>query len=197
MVEALEREPLFRMPLRYAVRMQQIQPDQAAFLLNTIYLPGLKNEHRITKTVIEAIPLDKGDYKPNEISMSALGMAWHIVMAENRFIDAVLTGAFDLSPYPMPESIKNSQDLIALYTEGFESRVEKLEKMSNEDLLKIVDFRGVFQLPAVMYLGFILHHSVHHRGQLSMYLRPMGAKVPSIYGESYDAAEARKAAQTA
>jgi uncharacterized damage-inducible protein DinB len=118
-------------------------------------------------------------------------------MAENRFIDAVLNGGFDLSPYPMPESVKNSQDLIAMYSEGFESRVEKLEKMSNEDLLKIVDFRGVFQLPAVMYLGFILHHSVHHRGQLSMYLRPMGAKVPSIYGESYDAAEARKAAQTA
>jgi len=177
--------------------MPQIQPDQAAFLLNTIYLPGLKNEHRITKTVIEAIPLDKGDYKPNEVSMSALGMAWHIVMAENRFIDAVLTGAFDLSPYPMPESIKNSQDLIAAYSEGFESRVAKLEKLSNEQLLKIVDFRGAFQLPAVMYLGFILHHSVHHRGQLSMYLRPMGAKVPSIYGESDDAAEARKAAQTA
>jgi uncharacterized damage-inducible protein DinB len=177
--------------------MPQIQPDQASFLLNTIYLPGLKNEHRITKTVIEAIPLDKGDYKPNEVSMSALGMAWHIVMAENRFIDAVLNGGFDLSPYPMPESIKNSQDLIAMYTEGFESRVAKLEKLSNEQLLKIVDFRGAFQLPAVMYLGFILHHSVHHRGQLSMYLRPMGAKVPSIYGESYDAAEARKAAQTA
>ena len=177
--------------------MPQIQPDQASFLLNTIYLPGLKNEHRITKTVIEAIPLDKGDYKPNEVSMSALGMAWHIVMAENRFIDAVLNGGFDLSPYPMPESIKNSQDLIAMYTEGFDSRVAKLEKLSNEQLLKIVDFRGAFQLPAVMYLGFILHHSVHHRGQLSMYLRPMGAKVPSIYGESYDAAEARKAAQTA
>jgi uncharacterized damage-inducible protein DinB len=177
--------------------MPQIQPDQAAFLLNTIYLPGLKNEHRTTKTVIAAIPTDKGDYRPNEISMSALGMAWHIVMAENRFMDAVLTGAFDLSPYPMPESIKNSQDLLAFYTEGFESRIEKLEKMSNEDLLKVVDFRGSFQLPAVMYLGFVLHHSVHHRGQLSMYLRPMGAKVPSIYGESYDAAEARKAAQTA
>jgi uncharacterized damage-inducible protein DinB len=49
-------------------------------------------------------------------------------------------------------------------------------------------------LPAVMYLGFILHHSVHHRGQLSMYLRPMGARVPAMYGESYDSAEARKAA---
>jgi uncharacterized damage-inducible protein DinB len=46
-----------------------------------------------------------------------------------------------------------------------------------------------------MYLNILLHHSIHHRGQLSTYLRPMGAKVPSIYGESYDAAEARKSKQ--
>jgi len=177
--------------------MQPLQPEQATFLLQGVYLPGLKNEHRITKSVIEAIPLDKGDYSPDSISMSALGLAWHIVMAENRFIDAVLTGAFDLSPYPMPDTIKNSKDLIAAYSEGFESRVDKLGKLSNEQLLKIVEFRGAFQLPAVMYLGFILHHTVHHRGQLSMYLRPMGAKVPSIYGESYDAVQARKAAQGA
>ena len=177
--------------------MNQLSSDQATFLLQGIYLPGLKNEHRLTKNVIEAIPVNKGDYRPDDISMSALGMAWHIVSAENRFIDAVLNGAFDLSPDPMPESIKNSKDLAAMYSEGFESRVAKLEKLTDEQLLKIVDFRSVFQLPAVMYLGFILHHSVHHRGQLSMYLRPMGAKVPSIYGESYDAAEARKAAQGA
>ncbi|MDQ6678111.1 MAG: DinB family protein, partial [Acidobacteriota bacterium] len=62
-------------------------------------------------------------------------------------------------------------------------------------LLRIVDFRGLFQLPAVMYLSFLLHHSIHHRGQLSMYLRPMGAKVPAIYGESYDSAETRKTGQ--
>jgi uncharacterized damage-inducible protein DinB len=177
--------------------MQPLQPEQAAFLLQGVYLPGLKNEYKITKNVIEAIPLDKGDYRPDNISMSALGMAWHIVSAENRFMDAVITGAFDLSPNPMPESVKDSKDLSALYQENFESRFEKLGKLSNEQLLKIVDFRGVFQFPAVMYLNFVLHHSIHHRGQLSMYLRPMGAKVPSIYGESYDAAEARKAAQTA
>lgn len=177
--------------------MNQLSSDQATFLLQEIYLPGLKNEHRLTKNVIEAIPLDKGDYRPDDISMSALGMAWHIVSAENAFIDAVLNGAFSLTPNPMPESIKNSKDLAAKYAQDFESRVAKLEKLTSEQLLKIVDFRGVFQLPAVMYLGFILHHSVHHRGQLSMYLRPMGAKVPSIYGESYDAAEARKAAQGA
>jgi len=65
--------------------------------------------------------------------------------------------------------------------------------LTDEQLLKFVDFRGYFNLRAVMYLGFVLHHTIHHRGQLSVYLRPMGAKVPSIYGESYDAAEARKA----
>ena len=175
--------------------MQQIQPDQADFLLQGVYLPGLKNEHRITKSVIQAIPLDKGDYRPDAISKSAVELAWHIAATEMRFMDAVAAGEFDFSPRPRPDSVKNSQDLARWYADNFEPRFEKLTKLSNEQLLKIVDFRGMFQLPAVMYLNFLLHHSVHHRGQLSMYLRPMGAKVPAIYGESYDSSEARKAAQ--
>jgi len=60
-------------------------------------------------------------------------------------------------------------------------------------LVKAVDFRGLFQLPAVAFIQLSLNHSIHHRGQLSMYLRPMGAKVPAIYGESYDTAQARLA----
>jgi uncharacterized damage-inducible protein DinB len=177
--------------------MQPIQPDQAGFLLHAVYLPGLRNEHRITKSIIDAIPHDKGDYCPNGISRSALDLAWHIAATEMRFMDALLAGEFDLSPRPRPESIKNSGDLTGWYGDNFEPRLEKLAKLSPEQLLRIIDFRGMFQLPAVMYLNLLLHHSIHHRGQLSMYLRPMGAKVPSIYGESYDAAEARKAAQQA
>jgi uncharacterized damage-inducible protein DinB len=46
-----------------------------------------------------------------------------------------------------------------------------------------------------MYLNVLLHHSIHHRGQLSTYLRPAGAKVPAIYGESYDSKQAKAAAQ--
>jgi uncharacterized damage-inducible protein DinB len=176
--------------------MQPIQPDQAAFLLQGVYLPGLRNEQGLTKKVIEAIPPDKGDYRPDEVSKSALDLAWHIVSTEMRFMNAVAAGQFDLSPRPRPEYVKTSADLSAWYTENFEPHFESLSKLSNEQLLKIVDFRGIFQLPAVLYLNFVLHHSIHHRGQLSMYLRPMGAKVPAIYGESYDSAEARKAAQT-
>ncbi len=175
--------------------MQQIEADQAHFLLHGVYLPGLQNEYRLTKSIIAAIPPDKGDYRPDGISKSAMDLAWHIASTEMRFLDAVAAGEFDLSPRPRPDSIRNSADLAAWYTHNFEPRFEKLAKLSNEQLLKIIDFRGMFQLPAVMYLGFVLHHSVHHRGQLSMYLRPMGAKVPAIYGESCDSAEARKAAR--
>jgi uncharacterized damage-inducible protein DinB len=175
--------------------MQQLQPDQAHLLLNVVYLPGLKNEHHITKSIIEAIPLDKGDYRPDEISRGALDLAWHIVATEMRFMAALPAGEFDFSPRPRPDSIKNSADLTGWYTANFAALFDKLTKLSNEQLLKIVDFRGMFQLPVIMYLNFLLNHSVHHRGQLSMYLRPMGAKVPAIYGESYDTAEARKARQ--
>ena len=175
--------------------MQTIQADQANFLLHGAYLPSLKNEHRITNAVIEAIPLDKGDYRPDEISKSALDLAWHIVSTEMRFMNAVCAGGFDFTPMPRPESIRNSADLSRWYTDNFSTHLEQVTKLSNEQLLKIVDFRGMFQLPAVMYLNFVVHHSIHHRGQLSMYLRPMGAKVPAMYGESYDSAAARKAAQ--
>ena len=108
-------------------------------------------------------------------------------------MEAVPAGAFDLSPRPRPDSLKNSADLSRWYTGNFEPRFDKLTKLSNDQLLKIVDFRGMFQLPAVGFIQLALNHSIHHRGQLSMYLRPMGAKVPSIYGESHDTTQARLA----
>lgn len=173
--------------------MAQLQAEQARFLLESVYLPALRTEHRITKNIIEAIPLDKGDFRPDDVARSAMDLAWHIVMAEMRFLSAVPAGEFDLSPRPLPDSIETSLDLNDWYVENFAARLDALEKASDDQLQKVIDFRGLFQLPAVMYLEFILHHTIHHRGQLSTYLRPMGAKVPSIYGESYDAAKARTA----
>lgn len=174
--------------------MQPLTSEQATFL-HGLYMPGLKNEHRITRSIIEAIPLDKGGYRPDPVSKTALELAWHIAVTEMRFMDAVINGGFDLTPWPMPAHIMHSSELAAWYEENFELRFEALKALTPERLMKVVDFRGVFQLPAVMYLNFVMQHSIHHRGQLSVYLRPMGAKVPSIYGESYDAAKARQAAK--
>ena len=58
--------------------------------------------------------------------------------------------------------------------------------MSGEDASKVIDFMGVFQQPAVGFVTMAINHTIHHRGQLSSYLRPMGAKVPAIYGMSAD-----------
>jgi uncharacterized damage-inducible protein DinB len=175
--------------------MEPIQPQQASFFFNTVHLPALKNEHRITKQIIEAIPLDKGDYRPDPVSKNALELAWHIVAAEHRFLDGIASGQFDFTPNHRPESVRDSAAIASWYAKTFEADFARVSQASGEQLVKIIDFRGLFQLPAVAYVQFNLFHSIHHRGQLTMYLRPMGAKVPSIYGESYDATEARKAAE--
>src|SRR6476646_6914043 len=162
-----------------------LTPDQAKFLL-ALALPNIQTEHATTKRVIEAIPLDKGDYRPDAVSKSALELAWHIVAAEKRFLSGILAGALDFSPIHRPDSITNSAGIAAWFDETFAANLQKLEGINGETLAKMVDFRGMFQLPAVGFIQLALNHSIHHRGQLSMYLRPMGAKVPSIYGESYD-----------
>jgi uncharacterized damage-inducible protein DinB len=184
----------FRRPLGYSVRMEK---EHASFLLSSVYLPAIRNEQRITASVIDAVPPGKSDYRPDEISKSAMELAWHIASAEMRFMDAVAAGSFDLSPNPRPESVQTPADVLAWYKENSEARLRKLENTSPEQLVKIVDFRGRLQVPAVMCLAIMLNHSVHHRGQLSTYLRPMGAKVPAIYGESHDSAQARMTTQKA
>jgi uncharacterized damage-inducible protein DinB len=62
----------------------------------------------------------------------------------------------------------------------------KLRGMPPERLVKVLDYRGILIFPAVFFLQIALTHTVHHRGQLSNYPRPMGAKVPAICGESGD-----------
>jgi uncharacterized damage-inducible protein DinB len=173
--------------------MSHLQPEQAAFLLS-MTLPTLKREQATTKTVIEAIPLDKGDYRPEPVAKSALELAWHIVAAEHRFLGGVADGVFDFTANPRPETVRNSADIAKWYADSFAKNIARIEAMSGADLAKVIDFRGMMQLPAVAYLTFSNNHSLHHRGQLSVYLRPMGGKVPAIYGESYDSAEAKKAA---
>jgi uncharacterized damage-inducible protein DinB len=174
--------------------MEALQPQQATVFFNNFSLPALKNEHRITKQIIEAIPADKGEYRPDVVSKTALELAWHIVAAEHRFMDGIAAGQFDFSPNHRPDSMRNSTGIAEWYAKMFEADFTRLTKLNGEQLTKVIDFRGMFQLPAIAYVQFNLHHSIHHRGQLSMYLRPMGTKVPAIYGESYDSAEAKKAA---
>ncbi len=78
------------------------------------------------------------------------------------------------------------QDLAAWYTKNTTRRIPLLEQLSAEDLAKEVDYIGLRNDPAVAYLNIAIRHTVHHRGQLSTYMRGMGAAVPAIYVESAD-----------
>jgi uncharacterized damage-inducible protein DinB len=171
-----------------------LTPEQAVFLLQEVYLPVLRAEHRTTRAVLEAVPADKPDYRPDPNAKSAMELVRHIAAAENRFLETTINGEFSAAPAAFPESAKTPADFSAWYAEQFEKNCEALTKTSGEQLMKMVDFRGLFQRPAVTFLQLGLNHSIHHRGQLSTYLRPMGGKVPAIYGESYDSAQAKKAA---
>ena len=170
-----------------------LTPDQAVMILNSVGLPALKGEQRVTKSVIGAIPPDRMDYRPDPVTRTAIDLAWHIVTAESRFLEAVAAGAFDFTPRDRPASVRTPEDVNRWYDDQSGQNVERLKALSGEQLAKVIDFRGMFQFPAVNFVTIALNHSIHHRGQLTMYLRPMGAKVPSIYGESYDARHAREA----
>jgi uncharacterized damage-inducible protein DinB len=175
--------------------MNPITPDQASFLLQ-FTLPAVKNEHRVTRSVLEAIPSAKADYRPDPNSKTALELAWHIVAAEHRFYDGIASGEFNFNPIHRPENVQTPAQIGQWYGDSFTKNFERLTHLSDDQLVKILDFRGMFQLPAVAFFRFSLHHTVHHRGQLSAYLRAMGGRVPSIYGESYDSAAAKAAAHS-
>jgi uncharacterized damage-inducible protein DinB len=169
-----------------------LTPESAVLVLKAVALPALKAEHPVTRSVIAAIPPDKMDYRPDPVTRSAIDLAWHIVTAEDRFLSAVAAGVFDFTPRERPASVRTPDDMNRWSDERFPQSVERLKALSGEQLAKIIDFRGMFQFPAVSFVTIALNHTIHHRGQLTMYLRPMGAKVPSIYGESYDARQARE-----
>ena len=160
--------------------------EQAVFLLQNVYMGPLKNESRTTKKVLESVPADKADFRPDSVSRSANELVRHIAAADNRFLETVINGVFDANPAMIPENVKTPQEIANWYEARFAKNFEALGKLNGGQLTKIVDFRGMFQRPAVTFLMMGLHHTIHHRGQLSSYLRPMGAKVPSIYGPSGD-----------
>jgi uncharacterized damage-inducible protein DinB len=163
--------------------------EQASLLLHTA-LPTLEREFQSTLRILEAVPADKAEYKPDANSMSALELSWHIAQAEHIFLSAAARGAFDFTP---AEKKTTMPEIVAFYKETFAQDLAALKSLSGEQAAKIVDFRGMMQLPAVAFVNFSMHHIVHHRGQLTVYLRPMGGKVPAIYGESFDSKAAKAA----
>ena len=157
--------------------------EQARGLLDTM-TGVIEREAVSTRKVVQAIT--NRDYKPDPKSRTAWEIATHLTTSDVWFADSILNGAFNWTGEPAaPAEMKDPASVAQWYERQLGDRLAKLRAMSSEHLLRSVDFFGM-KGPAVSWLTMMNNHSVHHRGQLAAYLRPMGSKVPAIYGMSAD-----------
>ena len=158
--------------------------DQATFLRDFL-LQGIEEEFTATRRVLAAVPDERSDYRPDPKSRSARELAWHLVEGDIQFIRNIADGAFSATA-ERPDPTSNMAEMIDYYETGFKAELARVGRLTGEQLAMPVDFIGIFNFPAVTYLTLFSNHSIHHRAQLTTYLRPMGSKVPAIYGPSAD-----------
>lgn len=156
-----------------------MDPTQAA-AGREFYASSLDFEFGTTKKVLAAVK--EGDWKPDPKSRSAKELAWHIVSSEIWFLNGIANQDFTPSDAKEPATL---QEMISFYEAEYPKAMARVRALPGDKLAQIVDFYGM-KFPNINYLGFALVHSVHHRAQLSTYLRPLGGKCPDIYGGSAD-----------
>ncbi len=153
-----------------------------ALTIRDFLASAIQNEFTATKKVLAAV--QSGDWKPDPKSRSAKELAWHIVAAEVWFLNSIASN--DFTPADEAAAMPGTLDGIRSYYETeFPKAIARIKQASGPHMAAIGDFYGM-KLPLTTLLGFALVHSVHHRAQLSTYLRPLGGKCPDIYGGSAD-----------
>lgn len=139
------------------------------------------NETKTTLKVLGRIP-EGSEYRPDPKSRTAKEIAWQLVCEEKMIIEALENGKAEWAPPPIPDTMKQVLEAYEKLSASIPQRWEALPKASWDGTIEF--FGG--QRPASAMAWSFLFDIVHHRGQISTYLRPMGAKVPQIYGPSGD-----------
>ncbi len=168
-----------------ATATQSVVTPEFVFAYRELILSTIVAESQATKRVIAAIPEARRSYRPDPKARSAYELAWHIVFEDVYFLDAVADLKLVMPP-PHAEPPGSIAAILKHYGEQLPRAVTRIREMTPEQLLTPVDFFGTGQEPVFQYLMLVNNHSIHHRGQLATYLRPMSSIVPSIYGPSAD-----------
>ena len=138
-------------------------------------------ESETTSKVFARIP-EGSDYRPDPKSRTARQIAWQIVCEEKMIVEALETGRVEWAPAPMPATMKELLEGYEQHRADVAARWKALPAARWDGSL---EFFGK-QRPAAPMAWSFLFDIVHHRGQISTYLRPMGSTVPQIYGPSGD-----------
>lgn len=158
-------------------------------------LPEVQQEMAQTRKTLARVPDDKFGFKPHEKSMTMGALALHIAMMADWGADTLTNDNFDVAPvggpaYDMPKA-ENTAAVLALFDKAVTRFQENLAKTENDAMMKswslLQGGKALFTLPrAAVIRGMILNHLVHHRGQLTVYLRMCNVPVPALYGPSAD-----------
>jgi uncharacterized damage-inducible protein DinB len=140
-----------------------------------------QNEAKTTRNVLARIP-ESSDYRPDPKSRTAQEIAWQIVCEEKMIIEALENGTAEWAPPPMPASMK---EIVEEYERQSATLPARWNALPAERWNGKLEFFGS-QRPAAPMAWSFLFDIVHHRGQITTYLRPMGSTVPQIYGPSAD-----------
>jgi uncharacterized damage-inducible protein DinB len=138
-------------------------------------------ESKTTSKVLARIP-EGSDYRPDPKSRTAREIAWQIVGEEKMLIDALETGTVAWAPAPPPATMKEVYETYDRQSEEIARRWHALPAARWEGTL---DFFGAKRQASPMAWSF-LFDIIHHRGQITTYLRPMGSTVPQVYGPTAD-----------
>lgn len=138
-------------------------------------------EAKTTHNVLARIP-EGSDYRPDPKSRTAQEIAWQIVCEEKMIIDALENGKAEWAPPKMPATMK---EVLDAYDKQSEEVVQRWNALPSESWDGKLEFFGG-ERPASPMAWSFLFDIVHHRGQITTYLRPMGSTVPQVYGPSGD-----------
>jgi uncharacterized damage-inducible protein DinB len=154
-------------------------------------LADYDHEMGTTRRLLERIPDDKLAWKPHERSMSLGGLATHVSRIPSWGSTILSDSSFDLiEAPPAGAELTSRAAILAAFDETRASTRACMNKIDGEYNSLWTLKRGgqqVFSVPrAAAFRSFVLHHIIHHRGQLSVYLRLNDVPVPAMYGPSAD-----------
>jgi uncharacterized damage-inducible protein DinB len=155
-------------------------------------LEELRQEGATTRRVLDRVPADKLNWKPCDKSLTAGQIAFHIASLPGAFARILVPDTFeppkDAFTFKQPAT---KDEILSTFDEGLKAAEQFLTNLSDEQSrglwTTVSEGRTIMQMPRVKAVRVLmLNHSIHHRGQLSVYLREMGVAVPAIYGPSGD-----------
>lgn len=145
-----------------------------------------------TVGVLKATPADQLEYRPHPRSRSAQELIGHLIGHEQDLLELAETGVIN---HRMQVPFSSVDEAVALMSAAHDAVAPTLASIGEADWDAVGQFRVqgnvLFEAPRRDLAWMLLLDAVHHRGQLSTYLRPMGGTVPSIYGPSADTATAQ------